>query len=266
MRSIFERLQSVPGNCTLGRELSASPITKIYLCVFNNIKSIIRFDLEVASCLAFDRVNEVSILQSINHLDLAPEILYSDTEAGILIWKYIVGTEPNFSQNKSKQNSLCDLGASLRSIHRFSAPKHPIDIFSNSMDLYQTLLDEPSEKLLFKDAMTLYGELVEDGIQKVFSHNDLHQKNLLWNNKYYFLDWEYSGLNHPCFDIASLVKSFRLNQRQINELALGYKVNKNFFHMGVLNPWIEFIEYLEKIWKISVNKISNNLKIKDILE
>ena len=149
MRSVLERIESVPGNCTLGKEISTSPITKIYLCVFNNIKSIIRFDLEAASHLAFDRLNEVSILQSINHLDLAPEILYSDTEAGILIWRYIVGTEPNFFQNESNQNSLYDLGSSLRSLHCIPTPKNTKDIFSNSMDLYQTLLDGPSEKLLF---------------------------------------------------------------------------------------------------------------------
>ena len=259
MHSILERLGSVPGNCTLGRELSASSITKIYLCVFNNIKSIIRFDLEAASCLAFDRVNEVNILQSINHLDLAPEILYSDAEAGILIWKYIEGTEPNFSQNKSNQNSLYNLGASLRSIHHFPAPNNSIDIFSNSMDLYQILLDRPSEKLLFKEAMTLYKELEEDGTQKVFCHNDLHQKNLLWNNQYYFLDWEYAGLNHPCFDIASLVKSFELNQSQINELLQGYKACSKFFQMDVLIQWIEFIGYVEEIWKISVNVILEQL-------
>jgi thiamine kinase-like enzyme len=259
MRSALERIESVPENCTLGRELSASPITKIYLCVFNNIKSIIRFDLEAASHLALDRLNEVSILQSINHLDLAPEILYSDTEAGILIWRYIVGTEPNFSKNKSKQNSLYDLGSSLRSLHCIPAPKNTIDIFSNSMDLYQTLLDGPSEKLLFKDAITLYEELVKDGTQKVFSHNDLHQKNLLWNNKYYFLDWEYAGLNHPCFDIASLVRSFALNQSQISELLEGYKANSKFSQMDGLISWIKFIDYLEEIWSISLSKILNNI-------
>ena len=259
MRSILERLESIPGNCTLGKELSASPITKIYLCVFNDIKSIIRFDLKAASCLAFDRVNEVSILQSINHLDLAPEILYSDAEAGILIWRYIVGAEPNFSQNTSNQNSLHDLGASLRLIHELSAPKNSIDIFSDSMDLYQTLLDRPSEKLLFKEAMTLYKELEEDGTQKVFSHNDLHQKNLLWNNQYYFLDWEYAGLNHPLFDIASLVRSFELNQDQVNELLQGYKACSKFFQIDALISWIKFIDYLEEIWSISVSKILNNI-------
>ena len=106
------------------------------------------------------------------------------------------------------------------------------------MDLYQTLLDRPSEKLLFKDAMALYKELVEDGTQKVFSHNDLHPKNLLWNNKYYFLDWEYAGLNHPCFDIASLVRSFELNQSQTNELLQGYKANSEFSQI----EWIDSMD------------------------
>jgi thiamine kinase-like enzyme len=121
------------------------------------------------------------------------------------------------------------------------------------------LLEGPSEKRLFKEAITLYEELEEDGTQKVFSHNDLHQKNLLWNKKYYFLDWEYAGLNHPCFDIASLVRSFELNQSQINEISQGYKAHSKFFQMDALIPWIKFIDYLEEIWSISISKILNNI-------
>ena len=260
MQSVIERIASVPGSCVLKQELSSSPITKVYLCIFNNIKSVIRFDLAAASQLAVDRQNEINILHSINHLELAPRILYSDIKAGILIWKYISGSEPYFTHEKLNPNSLHDLGASLSSLHSLLIPKNSIDIFSNSMALYQSLLESSSEKLLFDKALTLYRKLEKDGASKVFSHNDLHQKNLLWDKKYYFLDWEYSGLNHPCFDIASLVKSFQLNQCQINELSLGYNANKNFFNMDVLNPWIKFIEYLEEIWEISLNKISNELK------
>ncbi len=260
MQPVIQRIKSVPGSCVLKKELSSSPITKIYLCTFNNIKSVIRFDLAAASKLAIDRQNEINILNSIDHLELAPEILYSNIQEGILIWKHISGSEPHFTQEKLNPNSLYDLGVSLSSLHRLLMPQNAVDIFSNSMVLYQSLLESPSEKLLFNKAITLYRKLEKDGSTKVFSHNDLHQKNLLWDKKYYFLDWEYSGLNHPCFDIASLVKSFQLNQRQINELSLGYGVNKFFFHMNVLNPWIEFIEYLEEIWEISVNKISNKLK------
>src|SRR6056300_1077275 len=265
MQSVIERIESVPGSCVLKQELSSSSITKIFLCIFNDIKSVIRFDLPAASQLGVDRQNEINILHSINHLDLAPEILFSDIQAGILIWKYISGSEPYFNKEKFNLNSLHDLGSSLSSLHSFPIPKNSIDIFSNSMLVYQSLLESPSEKLLFSRAMALYEELEKDGARKVFSHNDLHQKNLLWNKKYYFLDWEYSGPNHPCFDIASLVKSFELNPHQINELSLGYKTNKNFFHPKALNPWVEFVACLEEIWKIAVIKISTNHQIQDTL-
>ena len=265
MQSVLERIKSIPGRFILKEELSSNLITKIYLCSFNDTQSVIRFDLPVASKLAINRQHEVNILDSIKHLDLAPKILYSDTNAGILIWKYISGSEPNFIKETSKPNSLFDLGASLALLHSSPIPKNSIDIFSNSMLLYENLLQSSSEKLVFKRAMALYKELEKDGARKVFSHNDLHQKNLLWNKKYYFLDWEYSGPNHPCFDIASLVKSFELNPHQINELSLGYKTNKNFFHPKALNPWVEFVACLEEIWKIAVIKISTNHQIQDTL-
>ncbi len=264
MQSVIEINKSVPENCILKRELSSSPITKIYSCIFNDVKAVIRFDLPAAHELSVDRQNEINILKAINHLGLSPEVLYYDIDTGILIWKFISGVEPSPAENKSNLHSLRDLGASLSSLHSLPIPENTVDIFSNSMILYRSLLDNSSEKILFDKALALFNKLEQDGAKRVLSHNDLHQKNILWNKKYYFIDWEYSGLNHPCFDIASLVRSFKLNQSQINELSIGYKVNNKFFRLDVLNPWIEFIDYLEKIWSISLSKILRNLEHKDI--
>ena len=47
-----------------------------------------------------------------------------------------------------------------------------------------------------------------------------------------------------------------IDKNQINEMSLGYKFSSSLFHIDKLNQWIEFIEYLEEIWKISVTKIS----------
>ena len=160
-------------------------------------------------------------------------MLYSDTEAGILIWEYISGEQPFFTDKQFNTKALYDLGSCLYSLHSHPIPKNSIDIFSNSMILYQSLLVRSSEKLLFNKALNLYNELLQDGANKVLSHNDLHRANLIWNQKYYFLDWEYSGVNHPCFDIASLVKSLKLDKNQINEMSLGYKFSSNLFHIDL---------------------------------
>jgi len=263
MHSELDKIKLVPGSCILRDELSSSSISKIYLCDFNEMKAVIRFDHAIASKLAIDRQNEINMLQGITHLDLAPEVLYSDIKAGIMIWKYISGIEPYFVEDNEKPYTLYDLGACLYSLHSFPIPEHSIDIFSNSMALYQGLIDNPSDKLMFNKALSLYNELNKDGASKVLSHNDLHRSNLLWNQKYYFLDWEYSGLNHPCFDIASLVKSFQFNQSQITEFSLGYKGNNGLFSIDILKQWIEFIDYLEEIWRLSVTKILETSKFKD---
>jgi len=256
MQSALEKIKSIPGSYVLEHELSSSSISSVYLGVLNDVKAVIRVDLSAASRLAVDRQHEVNLLKDISHLDLAPKVLYSDTEAGILIWEYISGEQPLFTDKQLNTNALYDLGSYLYSLHSHPIPKNSIDIFSNSMILYQSLLDSSSEKLLFNKALNLYNELLQDGANKVLSHNDLHRANLIWNQKYYFLDWEYSGVNHPCFDIASLVKSLKLDKNQINEMSLGYKFCSNLFHIDKLHQWIEFIEYLEEIWKISITKIS----------
>ena len=256
MQSALEKIKSIPGKCILERELSSGSISNVYLGILNDVKAVIRVDLLVASRLAIDRQHEVNLLMDISHLDLAPRVLYSDIAAGILIWEYISGTQSLFTGKKFKANDLYQLGSCLYSLHSHPIPKDSIDIFSNSMSLYQSLLVDSSEKILFKKALNLYNELLQDATNKVLSHNDLHPGNLLWNKKCYFLDWEYSGVNHPCFDIASLVKSLKLNKSQIKELSNGYKSRSNLFQIDTLNQWIDFIGYLEEIWKISVAKVS----------
>ena len=88
------------------------------------------------------------------------------------------------------------------------------------------------------------------------SHNDLHKKNILWNDAFYFLDWEYAGINHPCFDIASLVKNFQLSEKEVHELSIGYSLNAKLFNQEKLNQWIEFIGYLDEVWELSISKVS----------
>jgi thiamine kinase-like enzyme len=111
----------------------------------------------------------------------------------------------------------------------------------------------------YKKASSLLKEIYFDEIPKVLSHNDLNQDNLLWKNKFYFLDWEYASLNHPCFDIASLVNTYKLDPSQINDLLIGYGGDRELFAIRRLKDWIEFIHHLDEIWKISVNVILEQL-------
>ena len=259
MKSLLNKIESIPGTFSLKDKLSSSLISDVYKCTYNQTKAVIRFDLPTASELAIDRKNEVIVLNNIINLGLSPPLIYSDPSAGIMIWKYIAGTKPVFDQEKSNTFSLIDLGRTLACIHNSPIPTNSKNIFKDSMNLYESLLEESQNEMFFRKASDLYKELVDDGVKMVFSHNDLHSGNLIWNSKYYFLDWEFSSSNHPCFDIASLVRSFNLNENQIRFLSKGYKLNDEIFNIDVLQKWITFIDLLDQIWEIALTKLSNNL-------
>ena len=259
MKSLLNKIESIPGTFSLKDKLSSSLISDVYECTYKQTKAVIRFDLPPASELAIDRKNEAIVLNNIINLGLSPRLIYSDPSAGIMIWKYITGTKPVFDQEKSNTFSLIDLGRTLACIHNSPIPTNSKNIFKDSMNLYESLLEDSQNEMFFRKASDLYNELVDDGLKMVFSHNDLHSGNLIWNSKYYFLDWEFSSTNHPCFDIASLVRSFNLNENQIRFLSKGYKLNDEIFNIDVLQKWITFIDLLDQIWEIALTKLSNNL-------
>ena len=90
MKSLLNKIESIPGTFSLKDKLSSSLISDVYECTYNQTKAVIRFDLPTASELAIDRKNEAIVLNSIINLGLSPSLIYSDPSAGIMIWKYIV--------------------------------------------------------------------------------------------------------------------------------------------------------------------------------
>lgn len=255
MLSVSKRAESIPGECLLKKELSSSPISQVFSCTFNDKNAIIRLDLPAASYLAIDRKTEFLLLNNIQHLAITPKILYQNILEGILITEFIDGKELSTSNNY-KDNIFKLLGRNISLIHETPIPKNCKDIFYNSMQLYQSLLEHSPHKTLLKQTLTLHEELSNNRLTKVLSHNDLHPRNLLWANKYYFLDWEYAGPNDRYFDIASVIKTFQLNKSQILELLSGYSSNAKIFDIDKINKWIVFIYNLDKLWKISVERVN----------
>jgi thiamine kinase-like enzyme len=255
IQSLTDRLKSIPGNIILNKNLASSPISQVFSCTFNNIKSVIRLDRPCASLLAIDRENEFTLLKHIQHLGLAPKILFHNSKKGILIWEYFEGEEFSLTE-KTQVSQLRELGGALGRIHESTIFKGSLDIFSASIHLYQNLLENSPHTALIEQTLSLYHEISQDGINHVLSHNDLNKKNLLWNSQFLFLDWEYAGINHPCFDLASLVKSQNLNEDNLCELLIGYCGIKNYFDFKVVKQWILFSDLLDEVWEISVNLIS----------
>lgn len=232
--------------------IKSGPISEISICNFNDIKSIIRIDYPSANKIKVDRENEIFILEHLRFLKNTPEILFSDLSNGILVWRYIEGSE-FLLEGRHKKNSIEILGKELNKIHSVDLPESRRKYFRDSINFYRKTLQEFSSNKILARGFKLYDELFKSD-DLVFCHNDLNKTNLLWSNKLILLDWEYSSFNSPYFDIASISNTYNLsiNERVIMLDSYNKKGKSLLFNNGILEKWMIFSHYLDYIWAASL--------------
>jgi tRNA A-37 threonylcarbamoyl transferase component Bud32 len=247
-------------NLEIIETIKSGPVSEISICNFDNIKAILRIDYPCASEINVDRENEIFTLSRIKILGNTPEVLFSDLPHGILIWRYIEGIEFSLDENSSSV-FLKKLGNEIKKIHDIDIPKNKKKYFSNNINFYRNLLSDFPENVILRKGFNLYDKL-NNSDNNVFSHNDLNKTNLLWRDRLFFLDWEYSSFNNPFFDIASISNAYNLSKVDRAILWKAYTNNEySALNDKNLREWMLFCHYLEYIWSISLiqnGKIDQN--------
>ena len=260
MQYLHNNLDIKNHNLEIIKTIKSGPVSEISICNFDNIKAILRVDYPCVGKINVDRENEIFILSQLKILDFSPEVLFSDLSYGILVWRYIEGIE--FSLGKdSNEVFLKTLGTELKKIHDIDLPKSKKKYFSNDINFYRNLLKEVPENIILHRGFDLYDKL-NNSDNYVFSHNDLNKTNLLWRDRLFFLDWEYSSFNNPFFDIASLSNAYNLSKVDRAILWKAYTNNEySVLNDTNLREWMHFCHYLEYMWSISLiqnGKIDQN--------
>ena len=260
MQNLHNNLDIKNHNLEIIKTIKSGPVSEISICNFDNIKAILRVDYPCARKINVDRENEIFTLSQLKILDFSPEVLFSDLSYGILVWRYIEGIE--FSLGKdSNEVFLKTLGTELKKIHDIDLPKSKKKYFSNDINFYRNLLKEVPENIILHRGFDLYDKL-NNSDNYVFSHNDLNKTNLLWRDRLFFLDWEYSSFNNPFFDIASLSNAYNLSKVDRAILWKAYTNNEySVLNDTNLREWMHFCHYLEYMWSISLiqnGKIDQN--------
>ena len=260
MQNLHNNLDIKNHNLEIIKTIKPGPVSEISICNFDNIKAILRVDHPCARKINVDRENEIFILSQLKILDFSPEVLFSDLSYGILVWRYIEGIEFSLDGDSNKF-FLKKLGAELKKIHDIDLPKSKKKYFSNDINFYRNLLNEVPENIILHRGFDLYDKL-NNSDNYVFSHNDLNKTNLLWRDRLFFLDWEYSSFNNPFFDIASISNAYNLSKVDRAILWKAYTNNEySVLNDTNLREWMHFCHYLEYMWSISLiqnGKIDQN--------
>lgn len=163
-----------------------------------------------------------------SELGISSTCIYFDEDSGMKISRYI----------KSRNIALCDpcAKANVQAVVRLikmlhTSGRHFPNTFDWRVELakYERIIASLKGVLPFgypglRDE--LFHFLEQNIKSKILCpcHNDTVPENFLLDNtgRYYLIDWEYSGMNDPAWDVAAYIIESRLNEDAIHTLIESY--------------------------------------------
>ena len=155
-----------------------------------------------------DRKNEKYNIELLKDLKLDVENFLFDIEAGIKVNQYIENAETLDSATiKTKFEKIAPI---LQTIHasgkELKGEFAPFEEIKKYESLIQGEISYPNYEDVRKSVLSLKNELEKIGVDKKSCHIDLVPENFIEGSDghLYLIDWEYSSMNDPMWDLAAL--------------------------------------------------------------
>ena len=178
-----------------------------YLVKTTNNQYIVKFFGKGTDKL-IDRKNEKFNIELLKDLKLDVENYLFDIEAGIKVNQYIENAETlNLNTIKTKFEKIAPI---LQTIHasgkELKGEFAPFDEIKKYESLIQGEIYYPNYEAVRKSVFSLKNELEKIGVDKKSCHIDLVPENFIEgpDGHLYLIDWEYSSMNDPMWDLAAL--------------------------------------------------------------
>ena len=177
-----------------------------------------------------DRQNEKYNLELLKDLELDVENYLFDIEAGIKVNQYIENAETLDSTIiKTKFEKIAPI---LQTIHasgkELKGEFAPFEEIKKYESLIEGNIPYANYEAVRKEVFSLEKRLADLGVDRKSCHIDLVPENFIESpqGRLYLIDWEYSSMNDPMWDLAALfLESDFTNQEEEDFLAY-YESNK----------------------------------------
>ena len=168
-----------------------------------------------------------------SELNLDTDMIYFNEESGVKLAKYIKNSETITPKSAKRENNMIEITNILKKLHTSNATfVNKFDVFEK-IEEYEVLLKEVNGSN-FEDydyvknkVLNLKNILNDIGIKNVPCHNDTVPENFVKDReRIYLIDWEYSGMNDPMWDLAAHCLECEFNEDE-EELFLNLYFNKS---------------------------------------
>lgn len=179
--------------------------------------------------LMIDRKNEKINNKIASELGLNSKCIYFDDISGIKISEYIENSKNIAQTDPCSITNLKAVSNLMKKTHTNQKKFYNSFDWQVELNKYEQIIRDLKGSFFF-DYAELKKQLI-DFIQNnikntilVPCHNDTVPENFIMddNGRIYLIDWEYSGMNDPSWDVASYILESKLNEEAIEYLLLDY--------------------------------------------
>lgn len=195
-----------------------------YLVDFGDEQVVVRLPGEHTELLGVDRSHETAANRLAHSIGIAPELISFSPDDDWLVTRYLPG-RPIPPEELGREPMLGDVARTLRRLHvagHIDAVFDPYAIArSYHLIAHQRGVEEPFD---FPAAMNVLDQIsaVRPFHPRAFCHNDFLNGNFIFDGQIRIVDWEYSGMGDPFFDLANLAVNHDFDPGADEGLLRGY--------------------------------------------
>ena len=202
---------------------------------------------------------KMNVIQ-VSELGLDAELIYFNDETGVKITEFIKEAETLNGNSTKKTDYMEPIAAAIRTLHDSNIKMiNHFDVFEKIHEYERLIMDlqcRPYDGYDEVKAKVMALKEVYQSLNIILTpcHNDLVPENIIRGRggKIYLIDWEYSGMNDPIWDVAALSLECEFTQEE-EALFLSFYLNQDHIPLDIQQRVLInkiFQDFLWSIWAI----------------
>ena len=231
-------------------KLAGGPASDSWLLKAGNEQFVARLDKPLARLLGLDRCAELEVLHTVSVAGIGPQITWSDPDKGVLVTSWIPGNAWS-AVDVHDPVKLGALAATLRKLHSLP-PRGPVFAPGVIALAYAREAGTHRAARIAEQAAKLAEKLLSEIRRPALCHNDLIHSNIIGGGTVRLIDWEYSAVGDPYFDLATVVQHHQLKADRVEILLGAYFGTVGKENFSRLEAFCRLYNQLAALWYMSV--------------
>lgn len=213
---------------------------------------IVRSSNASTELLRIDRLSEARVLALVASAGIGPEVLVCDPARHVLVTRDLGQTWS--AEDAHVSANIERIAQVLRKLHALPAPSgvRNVDLIE-TMHGYLRSLDERGRRTKATAKETRErGERAALALRQhagaCLCHNDVHHLNVVDDGTLRLIDWEYSGIGEPMFDLASICVYHGYDRTEREHLLEAYSTHPDETAANRLDLACWLFDYIRELW------------------